>query len=661
MQRRTILRLAAVAAVPAALGVSLAVTMMPAQERSPARSAAAPAAKKDEAPPRPRVPHSAPSRISQVTIYPNNALVTRQVNVPEGTGTFELIVTPLPPQTVSGSLYSEGTDGLRVLTTRYRTRPIQEDTREEVRKLEAQIKLLQAEQQKLQSDIQVAEQNLAMLGKLESFTGANLQHQTEKGTLNSESVMALSKYVMEGRSEKAQEMVGLRQKVQDNQERIQFTQRQLQDLTAGSSKTERDAVLIVDKRRAGPGTVRLNYLVDSASWRPQYRFRAGNAKQPIQVEYLAAVLQQTGEDWTDAHLVLSTAEPMLHAAPPDLKTLEVAVVPRPGPAGQPMAGGGLNLPPAPGTSGQGAGAYVQEANRLRSKAQKEFADNNADVGGKIINEAAALEQAKDLLATREEEAQQARELRASGKEGPTVTYRLAAPLTVPSRNDEQVLEVARIELQPDYFYKAVPVLTAHVYRQATVTNTSQYVLLPGEATMYQGSDFVGRANLPLVAIGEQFTAGFGVDPQLQVVRQMTDKTRATQGDNQVLKYQYRLLVSSYKTEPVKLQLWDRLPHGDAEALSVSLVKSTPELSSDPLYLRENRPDNLLRWDLTVEPGKSGEKALAVCYEFKLELGRQMRINSITTGTPVGIPLPAERPPAPAKPPSPPALPPKATP
>jgi Domain of unknown function (DUF4139)/N-terminal domain of unknown function (DUF4140) len=647
MHRRLIVRLAATAVVPVALGVGLAVTTLPAQERSPTRTSpeAAPdaaAAKQAEPPARPGVPHAAPSRVTHVTVYQNNALVTRQVDVPDGAGTFELVVTPLPPQTVNGSLYSEGTDGLRVLTTRYRTRPIQEDTREAVRKLEAQLKTLQAEQQQLQGDIQVVEQNTAMLGKLEAFTGANLQHQTEKGALNSEAVLTLSKYVMDGRAEKARELVGLRQKAQDNQDKVQFAQRQLSDLAAGSSKTERDAVIIVDKRKAGPGTVRLNYLVDSASWRPQYKIRAGADKQPIQVEYLAAVIQQTGEDWANAQLVLSTAEPMLNASPPDLKTLEVAVVPRPGPAGQPMAGGGMGLPPAPGMPGQSAGDYVKEAHRLRSQAQREFAGNKPEEGGKIINEAAALEQAKDLLATREEEAKQAREPRASCKEGPTVTYHLPVRLTVPSRNDEQVIEVARIELKPDYFYKALPVLTAHVYRLAIVTNTSAYVLLPGEATMYLGSDFVGRANLPLVAIGEQFTAGFGVDPQLQVVRQMTDKTRTTQGDNQVLKYQYRLLVSSYKTESVRLQLWDRLPHGDAEALSVSLVRSTPEVSTDPLYVREHRPENLLRWDLTVEPGRSGEKALPVTYEFKVELGRQMRIHSITAGTPVGIPLPAEK-------------------
>ena len=58
-------------------------------------------------------------------------------------------------------------------------------------------------------------------------------------------------------------------------------------------------------------------------------------------------------------------------------------------------------------------------------------------------------------------------------------------------------------------------LTSHLYRLADLANSSDYVLLPGEATMYVGSDFVGRMNLPLVAIGEKYTVGFGVDPQLQ--------------------------------------------------------------------------------------------------------------------------------------------------
>ena len=64
-----------------------------------------------------------------------------------------------------------------------------------------------------------------------------------------------------------------------------------------------------------------------------------------------------------------------------------------------------------------------------------------------------------------------------------------------------VLEVARLELTPRFYYKAVPVLTPHVYRLADLTNTSELVLLPGEATMYIGTDFVGQTKLPLVAVG----------------------------------------------------------------------------------------------------------------------------------------------------------------
>jgi len=173
----------------------------------------------------------------------------------------------------------------------------------------------------------------------------------------------------------------------------------------------------------------------------------------------------------------------------------------------------------------------------------------------------------------------------------------------------------------------VPVLTPHVYRQANLTNKSKYVLLPGEATMYNGADFVGRMNLPLVAIGETFTAGFGTDPQLQVQRQMMDKSRTQQGGNQVLKFDYRILVNSYKNERVRLQVWDRLPAAENETMGVSLIKAAPEVSKDPMYQREERPHNLLRWDMDLDPAMNGEKAQAIQYEFKLELDRNMTIGS----------------------------------
>src|SRR5262249_7345682 len=168
----------------------------------------------------------APSRVTHVTVYQTNALVTREVEVPEGAGLTELVVSPMPAQTEDGSLYAEGSDGLRVLTARYRSRAILEDTGEEVRKLHAQLVELQREGQRLQSEAAVIQQNLQLLANLEKFTGANLQHQTEKGTLNSDAILSLTKYVMDMRADKAPALVAVQQKIQDNQEEVEVQQPQ---------------------------------------------------------------------------------------------------------------------------------------------------------------------------------------------------------------------------------------------------------------------------------------------------------------------------------------------------------------------------------------------------------------------------------------------------
>jgi uncharacterized protein (TIGR02231 family) len=269
----------------------------------------------------------------------------------------------------------------------------------------------------------------------------------------------------------------------------------------------------------------------------------------------------------------------------------------------------------------------KESQRLRKQSAETYNQKKGEEGGKLINDAAALEQANEILLLEKEDitARRNKQQGSSVREGQSVTYHLTNKLSVPSRNEEQVIEVTRLELKPEFCYLAVPVLTRHVYRQANLNNTTEYVLLPGEATMYNGDDFVGRMDVPLVAIGESFTAGFGVDPQLQVQREMMDKTRTQQGGNQVLKYDYRILVSSYKSKPVKVQLMERLPRSETETLNVTVLKAEPELCKEALYEREKKPHNILRWDLKVEPGMTGEKAIPVSYSFKVEMDKNMMI------------------------------------
>jgi hypothetical protein len=679
----------------------------PAVEEAPA-NAGQDAPKQAESVPAPR---PAASKITAVTVYQGQALVTREVSVPAGNGTVELVVTPLPAQAVDSSLFTEGADGLRVLSTRFRTRAVKEDTRQEVRAQEELLKKLKAEAQRLQNEIAVGDQDLKYLEKLEGFTGTALTGLTEKGRLDSEPVITLSKFVMENRGAKSKAGAELRRQLQANTEAAEFARRQLAELSAGSSRIERDAVIVVHKVRPEAGTVRLGYLVGSATWRPQYRLRGASADAPVRLEYLAAVVQQTGEVWPGVRVTLSTARPSLDAAPPDLLPLKMNVAggADDGPIdaddhrsqkiaaalGKEIEMSFANETPLEDvikyirTSTQSpefpdgipiyvdpVGLQVAEKTKTspvtmdlahvplrtslklileqidltytikdglltitapkltREEAEAEVPGDGPMGGFGGMGMAAALEQPQPpggVVLNQVAASDQARELQvAEGqgpgspmteRDGPSVTFPVTGRLDIPSRHDPQLLEVARVELPAEYYAKAVPVLTPRVYRLAKLTNKSDMVLLPGEATVYVGGDFVGRMRLPLVAAGEPFVAGFGVDPQLQVSRRLLRKARTVQGGNQIFTYKFRIGLRNYRPGPVKVQLWDRLPKPQGESVAVNLVKTSAELSTDALYQRTARMDNMLRWDLEVPQGTVGDKTMYLNYEFRLEYAR----------------------------------------
>ena len=61
-----------------------------------------------------------------------------------------------------------------------------------------------------------------------------------------------------------------------------------------------------------------------------------------------------------------------------------------------------------------------------------------------------------------------------------------------------------------------------------------------------------------------------------------------------------------------------------------VLKVEPALSTDATYLRVERPRNLLRWDLTIEPNTNGEKAASVSYSFRLEYDKSVSMGNFKT-------------------------------
>ena len=122
---------------------------------------------------------------------------------------------------------------------------------------------------------------------------------------------------------------------------------------------------------------------------------------------------------------------MLTAAPPELAALDVTVV----------RGGGDK-------SGDVEFEQPGEAQQMRRQSQQGFNGGSYALGNTIINSAAALEQTDELLnpaisgkLSLGTTAGFAAVDPAARREGPSVTYHLKQHFSIPSRNDEQLIEV----------------------------------------------------------------------------------------------------------------------------------------------------------------------------------------------------------------------------
>ncbi|KLO17389.1 hypothetical protein SCHPADRAFT_994383 [Schizopora paradoxa] len=91
--------------------------------------------------------------------------------------------------------------------------------------------------------------------------------------------------------------------------------------------THGQVTAVIMAKNAGTIQMTLTYMVSGASWTPTYDLRAttegGKPPKTVTLHYRAAIVQNTGEDWTSANLSLSTASPGIFTQLPTLRSLRI--------------------------------------------------------------------------------------------------------------------------------------------------------------------------------------------------------------------------------------------------------------------------------------------------------------------------------------------------
>lgn len=559
--------------------------------------------------------------VSQITLYQGQAMVTREIDFEDNAGALEIVVGDLPEQVVPASLFAEGNEQVEIRAVRFRSRAVGEQPREEVRQLDQQLRELQQQLDLAKRQQHLLGQRSQYLDKLEGFVATTANVELSRGVLDAETLEHISNYSFEQREQIARKEVELKQRVEDIAAEMQLVQRKRDELTRGAKKTVREAVLFLQKHAAGAAAIRLNYLVEGCGWSPSYTIRAAADRQQVRVEYNALIHQLSGENWDDVVLTLSTASPTLSACRPGLAPFHVALGPLAQANAQVALGGQVSRDKMRQQVDNLKGLqteYAQRAGNVMS-----FRDNSQLSWE--LNDVASKFQCLELTADRTMMSVLRGEAMVKG-DGPSLSYRLAGTVSLASRSDQQMVRIAQSDLGSRFYHVATPVLTPYVYREAELLNDSDEDLLAGPMTVYLDGRFVGHGEIPTVARGQTFVIGLGADPQFRTRRELAEKQESVQGGNRELRIAYRLVVENFSDAPTQIRVVDRLPHAErTQDIRVTLGEMSDPLSEDKLYLRRERPMGLLRWEIEVPAGASGEDARLIEFKYTVEYDRKFEV------------------------------------
>ncbi|PKH64590.1 hypothetical protein CXF61_10700 [Psychrobacter sp. 4Dc] len=235
---------------------------------------------------------AATSSVEQVTIYQGLASVTRALPV-TGSGEQTVVFSCLSPYMDKESLSVQTMDNVNVGEV-----SIEELTGEQAAQCQYQGDAKVQTQQNTLANIN-AELEAARLAK------AYLKNLTKATQVNTDSTIANNARDIETQA------TSINQRILEIQHRQARAQDALNQLMAGSATSTFNKVTQVSVRTASrsPSSIKLHYQVQGAGWEPAYQARLNTNSDQLSITASAIIAQQTGENWTNVPLTLSTVNP----------------------------------------------------------------------------------------------------------------------------------------------------------------------------------------------------------------------------------------------------------------------------------------------------------------------------------------------------------------
>ena len=267
---------------------------------------------------------TATSKVDAVTVFLQGAEVTRLGKVKVEKGEHVITIVDIPASAVPGSIRVDGKatgklDIASVDTRRtFLARADGQAADQERKKLEDEIERVRDEKAGIDAQLHAAETQKALIGNLAQLP---TRPAPASGQAAADDWQRILSTIASGSEDASRRAVEAQAKGRELERKIEDLENKLS--TLAPAKTEQTEVKVhVDAGSPLEADLIIRYQVAGAGWTPFYdaRLQTGSKTEPAKLDLArrAAISQKTGEDWTNATLQLSTAQPSATAAAPEL-------------------------------------------------------------------------------------------------------------------------------------------------------------------------------------------------------------------------------------------------------------------------------------------------------------------------------------------------------
>jgi len=494
-------------------------------------------------------PASTPSDIREVTVYLNGAEVNRYGEASISPGENEIVFGGLSNFIDPNSISVSGGGNAVITSVNYVANYLK------YQKKPDNVIALETERDTLALKIEFVKNDISALHKELALLDTNSKMSVGPKSEYVPDLQDLAEYYHKQVTEVKNKISRLNLKRKQMEEKYYDLKKQINQFTNYHDIPSSVIFVHLSSTVYSTGYFKISYFVKNAHWNPIYDLRAVTTNDPIKLDYDAMVVQQSGEDWNNIKLTLSTGNPVLGGNKPELNEWYIDFY-KPRTLTTYHEEMKYNKAATPASEG----ASYDSTSRLDMKTSADYT---------------TVTQSQT-----------------------TTIFDINLKYDIPSDAEGRQVQVQQYVLPAQFIYSATPKLDPDAFLFGSTTGWGDYNLLPGNANIFFEGAYVGKSFIDPDQTGDSLPISFGRDKRIVIQRVKVKDYSKKQlfGGNQTQAFAFAYSVKNTKNTAVTLRIEDQLPISKTKDITVQ----AQDLSNADYDVETGK----VTWMLILKPGET---------------------------------------------------------